>query len=103
MEWITLLFYIVSVMNTVPHHSLALMLTGLSAILQPQQQTRRTLLQRANGTDRQTDGRTPYRFMDPALRNMRTVPIKRHRKRQADKRRQVDVTYRSHQPTVRLC
>jgi len=53
--------------------------------------------------NRQTDGRTQYRFMDPALRNMRTVPIKRHRKRQADKRRQVDVTYRSHQPTVRLC
>ena len=42
----------------------------------PQQQTRRTLLQQANGTDKQTDrqadGRTPYRFIDPT---MRAVPI----------------------------
>ena len=32
----------------------------------PQQQTRRTLLQRwIDGWDRQTDGRTPYRYIDP--------------------------------------
>jgi len=30
----------------------------------PQQQTHRTLLQRANGTEKRTDGRTPYRFQD---------------------------------------
>jgi len=34
------------------------------------------LLQRANGTDRRTDGWTPYRYIDPALHIMRTVPIK---------------------------
>jgi len=43
----------------------------------PQQQTRRTLPQRANGTDRQTDkrtdGRTPYRFIAPAAHTMRAV------------------------------
>jgi len=40
----------------------------------PQQQTRRTLLQRSDETEgqtveqnRQTDGRTPYRYADPAL------------------------------------
>jgi len=32
----------------------------------PQQQTRRTLLQRADKTDRRTDRRTPYRYIDPA-------------------------------------
>ena len=32
----------------------------------PQQQTRRTLLQRStDGTDRQAYGRTPYRYIDP--------------------------------------
>ena len=36
-----------------------------------QQQTRRTLQQLANGTDRQTDGRTPYRYIDPAPHTMR--------------------------------
>ena len=41
----------------------------------PQQQTRRTLLQRTNGTDRRTDERAPYRFIDPAPQTMRTVPI----------------------------
>jgi len=41
-----------------------------------QQQTRRTLLWRANGTDRRIDGRTPYRFIDPAPHTTpRTVPI----------------------------
>jgi len=35
----------------------------------PQQQTRRTLLQRSvDGTDRQIDGRTPCRYIDPATR-----------------------------------
>jgi len=33
----------------------------------PQQQTRRTLLQRANGTDRRTYRRTPNRYIDRAL------------------------------------
>jgi len=32
-----------------------------------QQQTRQTLLQGANGTDRQTNGRTLYRYVDPIL------------------------------------
>jgi len=33
----------------------------------PQQQTRRKLLQRSTGwTDRRTDGRTPYRYIDRA-------------------------------------
>ena len=45
-----------------------------------QQQTRCTLLQRANGTDertdRQTDGRTPYRYIDPAPHTMREVPTR---------------------------
>jgi len=40
----------------------------------PQQQTRRTLLQRANGTDR-ADGRTLYSYIDPAPHTMRAVPI----------------------------
>jgi len=30
------------------------------------QQTRRTLPRRANGTERRTDGRTPYRYIHPA-------------------------------------
>jgi len=42
----------------------------------PQQQTRRTLMQRANGTDRRTDGRTPYRYTDPALHTVRAGPIR---------------------------
>jgi len=46
----------------------------------PQQQTRRTLLQRADGTarrtDRQTDGQTPYRFIDHASRTMRAVTVR---------------------------
>jgi len=37
-----------------------------------QQQTGRTLLQRANETDR----RTPYRFIDPATHTLRAVPLK---------------------------
>jgi len=41
----------------------------------PQQQTSRTLLQRANGTDGRTDRRTPYRFIDPIPHTMRAVPI----------------------------
>jgi len=45
----------------------------------PQQQTRRTLLQRANGTDRQADGWTSYRFIDPAPKTTRTVPTKQNR------------------------
>jgi len=41
-----------------------------------QQQTRRRLLQRPiDGTDRRTDRRTPYRFIDPASRTMRVVSI----------------------------
>ena len=44
----------------------------------PQQQTSRTLLQRANGTDGRTDRRTPYRFIDPVPHTMRVVPISKH-------------------------
>jgi len=42
----------------------------------PQQQTRRTLLQRADGTARRTDGQTPYRFIDHASRTMRAVTVR---------------------------
>jgi len=47
----------------------------------PQQQTHRTLLQRTNGTDRQTDGRTDgHRAVtDRAPHTMRLVPIMRPR------------------------
>jgi len=38
----------------------------------PQQQTRRTLLQRANWNH----GRTPYRYTEPAPHTMQAVPIK---------------------------
>jgi len=42
----------------------------------PQQQTRRTLLQRSTaGTDRWKDGRTPYRYTDPAAYYKREVSI----------------------------
>jgi len=42
-----------------------------------QQQTRRTLLQRANQTetDRRTDGRTLYRYIDPAQHTTRALVI----------------------------
>ena len=44
----------------------------------PQQQTRCTLLQRTNGTDRRTyrgnDRRTPYRFIDRSSSTTRAVP-----------------------------
>jgi len=40
----------------------------------PQQQTRCTLLQQANGTYIRTDGRTPHRFIDAAPRRMRAAP-----------------------------
>jgi len=43
----------------------------------PQQQTRRTMLQRANGTDRQTDRRTAYRFIDAARYSVRVERVKR--------------------------
>jgi len=39
-----------------------------------QQQTNCIMLQRANGRDGQTNEWTPYRFIDPALHIMRTVP-----------------------------
>jgi len=42
----------------------------------PQQQTRRTLLLQVTEWDRQTDGRTPYRFIDPAPHTMRIAPPK---------------------------
>ena len=48
----------------------------ISYLHSPQQQTCPKPLQRANGTDRQTDGRTPYRFIDPALHTVRAVSIK---------------------------
>ena len=42
----------------------------------PQQQTRRSGVRRPNaGTDRQTDGLTPDRCIDPAPHTMRAVPI----------------------------
>ena len=47
----------------------------------PQQQTRRTLLRRVNGTDRRDgltdryDGRTSCRCIDPAPHNIRVVPV----------------------------
>ena len=41
----------------------------------PQQQTHRTLLQRANGTDRLTDRRTPDSGIDPASHTMRAASI----------------------------
>jgi len=45
----------------------------------PKQQTRSNAVRRANGTDRRanrhTDGRTPYRYIDPAPRALRAVPI----------------------------
>jgi len=41
----------------------------------PQQQTRRTLLQRSNGADTRTDdGRTQYRFVEPAPHTAPAVP-----------------------------
>jgi len=44
-------------------------LINISYLLGPQHQTRRTLLQRANGMDRQT----PYRYIDPAPHTMQAT------------------------------
>ena len=51
----------------------------------PQQQTRRSDMQRSIGgterqTDGQTDGRTMYRYIDPAPHTMRATPIGHHGK-----------------------
>jgi len=46
----------------------------ISCLLGPQQQTRRTMLQQSiAGTDRQTDGRTPYRYTHPAAYHASSV------------------------------
>ena len=47
---------------------------GISHPSGRQHQTRRTLLQRENGTER----RTPYRYIDPAPHTMWAVPINAH-------------------------
>jgi len=53
------------------------LLIDISCPRRAQQQTRRTLLLWSiDGTDRQTDGRTPDRYTDLAPRTIRTVSIK---------------------------
>jgi len=62
------------------HWPYTTMAIDISCRLGPQQQTHRTMLQREDETDRQTNGRTPYRYANPAP-HQRTVPIKSERRK----------------------
>ena len=48
----------------------------ISCLPGTKQQTGRTLLKQAKGTDRRADGRTPYRFTDRTPHTMRVAPLK---------------------------